>query len=191
MLAKRDAETDGLTRLRNHRAFHADLPRRRSAASTEAPLALAMLDIDDFKGVNDRFGHPVGDEVLQLLASTLARCSDAERCYRVGGEEFAALLDGDGEAAYALVDRLHGALEEAQTPHGQPVTISVGIAVHPDTADRPRRAAARGRRRPLLVEEPRRARARACTSRRSSTRARARRSPRRPSAWPACAPPRA
>jgi diguanylate cyclase (GGDEF)-like protein/putative nucleotidyltransferase with HDIG domain len=131
VLAKRDAETDALTGLRNHRAFHHDL--RETLTETEEPLALVVLDIDDFKSVNDRFGHPVGDEVLQLLARTLGEVADAERCYRVGGEEFAALVDGDGETAYALVDRLHGALAAAETPHGEPVTISVGIAVHPDT----------------------------------------------------------
>jgi diguanylate cyclase (GGDEF)-like protein/putative nucleotidyltransferase with HDIG domain len=131
VLAKRDAETDALTGLRNHRAFHHDL--KETLVDAEGPLALVVLDIDDFKGVNDRFGHPVGDEVLQLLARTLGDVIDAERCYRVGGEEFAALLDGDGEAAYALVDRLHGALAAVETPHGEPVTVSVGIAVHPDT----------------------------------------------------------
>ena len=154
MLAKRDAETDALT---GCATTAPSTPTCGGALEepTSGPMALVVLDIDDFKGVNDRFGHPVGRRGAAAAGRHAGEVMDAERCYRVGGEEFAALLDGDGEAAYALVDRLHSALEEAQTPHGEPVTISAGIARPPGHATDRERAAARRRQRPLLGEEPR------------------------------------
>ena len=105
VLAKRDAETDGLTLLRNHRAFQADIQEALGATDGE-PVALAMLDIDDFKSINDQFGHPVGDEVLQL--GRPRRCASelgGERCYRVGGEEFAVLMPGAGRRRRGAADR--------------------------------------------------------------------------------------
>jgi diguanylate cyclase (GGDEF)-like protein len=135
VLAKRDAQTDGLTLLGNHRAFQADI-QAALASSDGAPVALATLDIDDFKSINDQFGHPVGDEVLNSVANALRDELGRERCYRVGGEEFAVLLPGlDGDEALELIDRLHGRLERTECAHGAAITISAGIAVYPDTAD--------------------------------------------------------
>ncbi|HEY1480478.1 MAG TPA: HD domain-containing phosphohydrolase [Gaiellales bacterium] len=136
-LAMRDAGTDGLTGLHNHRSFQADLRADIEDEEHEESeqLALAVLDIDDFKSINDRFGHPIGDEVLKRLAGILRDQLEEARVYRVGGEEFAVLLNAcDAEGARRRLEELHSRLESAEFAHGEPVTVSVGIAVFPDMA---------------------------------------------------------
>jgi diguanylate cyclase (GGDEF)-like protein len=129
------ATTDALTGLINRREwmrlFEEAMAR---AARTADPLAILMLDIDHFKLINDRFGHPVGDAVLQAFA---ARCGSVLRAYdklgRIGGEEFAVLLPGGNlEEALRVAEKLRAVL--AATPltleDGQLVrlTCSVGVA---------------------------------------------------------------
>jgi diguanylate cyclase (GGDEF)-like protein/putative nucleotidyltransferase with HDIG domain len=134
VLATHAAETDGLTGLRNHRSFHASL-REAVEGDDPGPTALVVLDIDDFKGINDRFGHPVGDEVLRALAEALRTVFEPDSVFRVGGEEFAALLERcDAEAARARVARLHTHLAVRVFPHHERTTISAGIAVYPTMA---------------------------------------------------------
>ena len=73
-LATRDAETDALTGLGNHRGFHTDLREALAlAASTRTPVTLCLIDLDNFKSINDRFGHPIGDQVLVTVAEHPAR----------------------------------------------------------------------------------------------------------------------
>jgi diguanylate cyclase (GGDEF)-like protein/putative nucleotidyltransferase with HDIG domain len=94
-----------------------------------------MVDIDDFKSINDRFGHPVGDQVLTMLADLLREQFGPDTCYRIGGEEFALLRAGEDEqAAYASLERLHARLWQTSFPHGEAVTVSVGIATYPGMA---------------------------------------------------------
>ena len=72
VLATRDAETDALTGLGNHRGFQTDLREALAlAASTRTPVTLCLIDLDNFKSINDRFGHPVGDQVLVTVADIL------------------------------------------------------------------------------------------------------------------------
>jgi diguanylate cyclase (GGDEF)-like protein len=135
VVATRDAETDGLTLLRNHRAFQAGIAGALEAAGDGAVVALAILDIDDFKGINDQFGHPVGDEVLNSVAEALRDELGDDRCYRVGGEEFAVLMPGVGATEAArLLEQLHARLARTDCAHGSPITISAGIALYPDSA---------------------------------------------------------
>ena len=95
--AMRLALTDPLTGLGNHRRFHERLQRELAAAEHDgASLALCLVDFDDFKSVNDRFGHPVGDLVLGQVASRLRQGGEA---FRLGGDEFAVLLPRPGRAA--------------------------------------------------------------------------------------------
>ncbi len=134
VVATRAAETDGLTLLRNHRSFHTDL-REALEAGTDEGLALALIDIDDFKSINDRYGHPVGDQVLQMLSDILQEEYGSDCTYRIGGEEFALVMPGaDEEGAYAQLERLHAKLWGAVSPHGESITVSVGIATHPHMA---------------------------------------------------------
>jgi len=134
VLAVRDAETDALTSLGNHRSFQIDLRRALAeAAAEEGLMSLALIDLDAFKDINDRFGHPVGDAVLRLVARVLREQCGEGCAYRVGGEEFAALLPGHTTwAADAVFDRVHERLAATEFPHGEPVTVSVGLAVYPE-----------------------------------------------------------
>ena len=128
--AMRLALTDPLTGLGNHRHFHDRLERELADSRAQGyPLSLCVIDIDDFKRVNDRFGHPGGDKVLAQLATNLRQGGEA---FRLGGDEFAILLPGRDEegsriAAEAIVERIAAVELE---PAG-PVTISAGIATVP------------------------------------------------------------
>jgi diguanylate cyclase (GGDEF)-like protein len=128
--------TDGLTRLHNHRYFQDQLTReiRRVERSGE-PLAMLLIDLDDFKQLNDRLGHAAGDELLAGVASTLnqsVRASDL--LARYGGEEFVVLApDTDREGAYRLAEKLRTAIAESafvvdDSERGIRVTVSVGVA---------------------------------------------------------------
>lgn len=106
---RQDAATDGLTKLHNRRSFDTHLREAAGRAmNSGAPLSLLMLDIDHFKRVNDRFGHQTGDQVLRLVAATLAAgLRPGDFAARYGGEEFAVILaDTDPAAALALAERV-------------------------------------------------------------------------------------
>jgi diguanylate cyclase (GGDEF)-like protein len=135
------AQTDPLTGLYNHRAFHERLRRALANASrSHEAVSILMLDIDDFKRVNDIYGHGAGDEILRSLADTLkdsVRSSDV--VYRLGGEEFAIVivsraLEHAEQLAHRLVERVAAAEFE---PAGR-ITISVGLARGPEHAMNPR-----------------------------------------------------
>jgi diguanylate cyclase (GGDEF)-like protein/putative nucleotidyltransferase with HDIG domain len=136
VVATRDAETDALTGLRNHRSFQTDLREALAlGASTRSLMGLVLIDIDNFKSINDRFGHQVGDDVLITLARLMREEYGEAQAYRIGGEEFALLLPDDGEQeAYTAVERLHARLWQTRFPHAEPVTVSAGIASYPDSA---------------------------------------------------------
>src|SRR6266540_1084412 len=128
--AMRLALTDPLTGLGNHRHFHERLQRELQQAEEHGTvLTLCFVDVDDFKGINDRFGHPSGDRVLQQVAGRLRQGGEA---FRLGGDEFALLLvDHDQvvalEAANSVVERI-GALD---LDHIGSVTVSAGLATFP------------------------------------------------------------
>jgi diguanylate cyclase (GGDEF)-like protein/putative nucleotidyltransferase with HDIG domain len=131
--AMRLALTDPLTGLGNHRHFHERLERElQHANERNLPLTLCFVDVDDFKRINDRFGHPAGDRVLSQLAARLRQTGEA---FRLGGDEFALLLPGYGEsaaltAASSVVERI-SALDLEQVG---PVTVSAGVAISPQHA---------------------------------------------------------
>jgi diguanylate cyclase (GGDEF)-like protein/putative nucleotidyltransferase with HDIG domain len=137
VLAVRDAETDALTALGNHRSFQTDLREAIAlGASTRSVVSLALVDLDDFKAINDRYGHPVGDRVLQEVAALLRDEFGADSAYRIGGEEFALVLSGAAAGTmYASLERIHHRLWRSVFPHSEPVTVSAGVATYPDHAD--------------------------------------------------------
>jgi diguanylate cyclase (GGDEF)-like protein len=135
------AQTDPLTGLFNHRAFHERLRQALAEASrSHDVISLLMLDIDDFKRVNDVYGHGAGDEILRSLADTLkdaVRASDV--VYRLGGEEFAIVIASRSpESAEQLASRLVERVESTEFNPAGRITISVGLARGPEHAMNPR-----------------------------------------------------
>lgn len=130
---RRLARHDGLTGIANRQAF-AELTLGEIARSRDSgnPMSLAYIDCDNFKTVNDRFGHGAGDAVLRETALLLsARLGPAGAVARIGGDEFAVLLHATGAAqARALLERLHADLADLARRHGWPVTYSIGIATY-------------------------------------------------------------
>jgi diguanylate cyclase (GGDEF)-like protein len=137
---ERQALVDGLTGLANRRLCTAALEKELARAQRfEEPLALVLADIDDFKRINDRWGHPTGDAVLKAFATTLrASVREIDLAGRWGGEEFALLLPGtDLEGGRELAERVRRTLgeQEVTAPDGEVVraTASFGVAAFPDT----------------------------------------------------------
>ena len=121
---------DGLTKLKNHRAFKEKLDEELERTMRYGqPLSLVLLDVDSFKQYNDSFGHPAGDDVLVNLARLLAENSrGADFAARYGGEEFAVLLPNTNKQwALAMAERVRVAIENEAWPH-RPVTASFGAA---------------------------------------------------------------
>ncbi len=130
------ASTDALTGLPNRRQFDATLHKEWYRALRDAtPLGLLMIDVDRFKPLNDRFGHPVGDRFLacvgQVIRDNVRRASDMAARY--GGEEFAVVLPGTGAAgALEIAEVIRRAVAAADTrgivEGGYPLSVSIGVA---------------------------------------------------------------
>lgn len=129
--AEVQATRDNLTGLGNQRAYEETIGEAMLDAD---PLVLYLLDVDRFKQVNDRYGHPAGDAVLARLGELIEELAPG-RGYRIGGDEFAVLQRGDDPAMRAFPERLRDGLV-AMTVAGvtEPVTISVGAAQFPEHA---------------------------------------------------------
>ena len=129
--AMRLALTDPLTGLGNHRHFQEQLQLQLEAASaSRTPLTVCLFDLDDFKQINDRYGHPMGDRVLAHVASRLRGMGEA---YRLGGDEFAVVFPREhADVAAATAEDLLKRLAEERWEHGGPLYLSAGIATYPD-----------------------------------------------------------
>ena len=135
------ASTDALTGLYNHRTFHDRLRQEVMRASMEHDtVSLVMLDLDDFKKVNDVYGHGVGDQLLLQVAGVLRGSVRSEDVVcRVGGEEFAVIMpSGDLTSSLALAERLRIELSSLEAEAVGPLSVSTGIAVGPEHAANPR-----------------------------------------------------
>ena len=138
---RREARTDELTGLANRRAFNERLARATAARPPDGRLAVLVIDLDDFKVVNDSLGHHYGDELLRLVAPRLRQVLRSEDTVaRLGGDEFAVLLAGaDAERAVQVAERLRAGFRRPFRlgPRAQTVSVSVGIAVAPDDGQQP------------------------------------------------------
>lgn len=142
--ARRQAERDPVTGLYNHRAAHARLETGvRAALETGQPLGLIALDMDDFKMINDTYGHLTGDLALRHVAGLLERCARAsDTAARLGGDEFILILPGASHSqSVDVARRLLALLAElplhiAETGY-VPLRLSVGVAACPDDANQP------------------------------------------------------
>ncbi|MGD1878975.1 MAG: PleD family two-component system response regulator [Kiloniellaceae bacterium] len=130
------AYTDTLTGIYNRRYMNAHLDRKiMEIAETVKPVSVLMFDIDNFKSINDTYGHKSGDEVLVELAKRVARgVRDIDLLSRYGGEEFVIVMpDADIEVAVAVAERVRGLVADQKftvSGNAEPltVTISVGVA---------------------------------------------------------------
>ncbi len=139
---ERQAVTDELTGLANNRALHSILEREiERSRRFQSPLGLVMVDLDDFKQVNDTHGHQQGDEVLSSVAAVLRDLSrDIDAPARYGGEELAVVVpQTDAEGAAQLAERMREAVERLRVPRvdgrgSLRVTASFGVAAVPESA---------------------------------------------------------
>jgi diguanylate cyclase (GGDEF)-like protein len=137
-----DAMIDPVTGLHNQRFVTAHVARELTRARREHDsVALAVFDLDDFKGINDRVGHAVGNRALRSVADALkgvVRGTDV--CARYGGDEFVLVMAGcDAADAWRRVDEARSAVQSADVDElstaGVPLRISAGVAVFPDDGD--------------------------------------------------------
>ncbi len=134
------SNTDGLTKLHNHRYFQDQMRvEAKRASRSDEPLALLLIDIDDFKALNDRFGHAVGDEVLRCVAAALNESvRETDLPARYGGEEFAVLAPNTTEeGALVLAEKLRAAMADSrieaeglERANDLRVTVSIGVSIY-------------------------------------------------------------
>jgi len=135
---KTAALIDPLTGISNRRAFLQDGEAQLKRQTTDPrPMAVMLLDLDNFKSINDRFGHAVGDRVLEIFADVSSGCLRRIDLFgRLGGEEFAALLrDTTRERALAVAEQIRRSFADAtREVEGRPVggTVSIGIVISHD-----------------------------------------------------------
>jgi diguanylate cyclase (GGDEF)-like protein/putative nucleotidyltransferase with HDIG domain len=159
---EKEALSDSLTGLGNHRAFQEDLARELARSETRGePLGIVLLDVDGLKTVNDTNGHQAGDELIMGVSAALrATLRQRDVAYRIGGDEFAVLLPNETTwGAFRFAQRLQGAFATSTGPHK--LSASAGVSSsHGQTRDQLIReadlaliAAKRGRRGALIYTD--------------------------------------
>lgn len=133
---KRTSFIDTLTGVNNRRFFEQRFVEELDRCQRNAdPISLLFLDIDFFKSINDKYGHPVGDQVLSLVAKAIkTQLRNNDVLARYGGEEFVALLSGiDANTAFDIAERIRKTVAALEIPHQElliPITVSIGLATH-------------------------------------------------------------
>lgn len=127
--ALRESRIDALTGLVNRRGFDERMQSLLPAVEPARPLSLLLIDVDEFKAINDSLGHPAGDAVLKRLGALLQTlCRGSEPPARLGGDEFAVLVEGSQDQGLALAGRIHAALEADPGRDTARVKVSIGLA---------------------------------------------------------------
>jgi len=165
----RDSTRDALTGLYSRRHFMEVMPRvQAGCARRQQPLCVLMLDLDHFKRVNDRFGHPTGDQTLRTVAMVLLKTARmADLVCRYGGEEFVVLCpDTDADAGFGVAERIRRAIAAVPNEvlgYRGPTTVSIGVAcTAPGGTDETDKLVARADA--SLYEAKRRGRNRTCAA---------------------------
>jgi diguanylate cyclase (GGDEF)-like protein len=134
-MAQQHYETDPLTGLMTRRIFGEWYSKLYAKARAEGkPLSLAIIDIDDLKGINDKYGHIVGDVALKMVADKIKELAgEGAITSRFGGDEFAILFpDTEREQAFLTLERIRAEIEKQQVPRvNAEITVRGGIATHP------------------------------------------------------------
>jgi diguanylate cyclase (GGDEF)-like protein len=162
--SRAEARRDALTGLPNRRAFDEHLERTIFTLTGTSNLVLALLDLDEFKKINDEAGHAVGDEVLRTVGRVLSRALRAEEeIFRIGGDEFALVFKGEAATSFPIVTRLRHALTRHRRRHPLP-TLSAGVSTLPalaqtrrelfEQADNALFAAKRAGRNQIVITQP-------------------------------------
>jgi diguanylate cyclase (GGDEF)-like protein len=135
------ARTDSLTGVENARSFYETADREiERMRRYRQPFSVAYIDLDNFKTVNDTFGHSTGDDLLRVVAETLNReLRKTDDAARLGGDEFAILMpETDEKTAPQVMNRILAKLAESMAANNWPVTFSTGLATFnkpPNTVD--------------------------------------------------------
>lgn len=126
----RQAMHDSLTQLGNRRYYEQSLKQVLARAQRHGDaITLVVLDLDNFKSLNDKYGHLVGDEVLSQFGQTLSQAiRDSDQAFRIGGDEFALLIEGDAQAASVLCERILAMMEHDTLLNKFQVQTSIGVA---------------------------------------------------------------
>ncbi|MEL4026302.1 sensor domain-containing diguanylate cyclase [Lysinibacillus endophyticus] len=126
VMLKKEVQLDGLTGLANRRTFDEII---KDWINKRQSFSIIFLDIDNFKKVNDTYGHLVGDDVLRYLSATINNfSSEDDLSFRYGGEEFGILLKNKSEdEAYKIAEQLRRKIEQTASPTGKPITVSLGV----------------------------------------------------------------
>jgi diguanylate cyclase (GGDEF)-like protein len=124
------ARTDDLTGIINRRSFfEASQQEINRARRHRHPFTVAYMDVDDFKLINDNYGHSIGDTVLKSVTQTIKNnIREIDVVARLGGDEFVILMPETGEAAaQAVVGRVHQSIMNTMREYGWPITFSIGV----------------------------------------------------------------
>jgi diguanylate cyclase (GGDEF)-like protein len=122
---------DSLTGMLNRNGFIESAEPILARASDASPMSLLFVDINDFKGVNDTYGHAAGDRVLREIARILAESTESDLVCRWGGDEFVALLKQDATAVRGCLNRIEERTRLWSHGNGLPVSVSFGLSYAP------------------------------------------------------------
>lgn len=125
-----ELKRDSFTQLYNHATFYDALDHEiLRHHRTGRPFSLILMDLDDFKGINDTFGHDVGDAVIMRFVDVLNACRGKQPAFRYGGEEFIVIARYGEQDAFALAERIRREFRRSRLPmlKGRIITVSIGI----------------------------------------------------------------
>lgn len=131
MEAQEEQVIDGLTGLRSRKALDVDIPRILSQENkAKSKCCLLMIDVDEFKEINDTYGHQSGDEALKNVANVLKKsCRETDVIYRYAGDEFTIFLpNSDTEGVKVMLERIRDNLNEVNKESKFNIALSIGIS---------------------------------------------------------------